>query len=248
MAFTFSIITIVKNNSKGLEKTIKSLIKQKYNNFELIVIDGRSTDRTLDVIKKYKKFINKWVSKKDGGIYYAMNNGIKLSKGKIIGILNAGDTYYPDALSIINKYQTKHKDVDLFFGTVKKDRIMSGFHPHLLNWKFNVFPGHSSGFFVRKKIHDCYGLYDQNFKYSSDYDLIYRLIVLKKLRGISTLKKEIIGNFDQFGISSRLGFFRTLYEEIKIRFKNNQNVFFIIFLSIIKTLNKIKNLIFPKIK
>jgi len=248
MTFTFSIITIVKNNSKGLEKTIKSVIKQKYNNFELIVVDGKSSDGTLNIIKKYKKLINKWVSKKDEGIYHAMNKGIKLSKGKIIGILNAGDTYYPDALSIINKYQKKYENVDLFFGTVKKNRVMSGFHPHLLNWKFNVFPGHSSGFFIRKKIHDSYGLYDQNFKYSSDYDLIYRMIILKKLRGISTSKNEIIGNFDQFGISSRIGFFRTLYEEIKIRFKNNQNVLFIIFLSIIKTLNKIKNLIFPKIK
>jgi len=248
MTFTFSIITVVKNDSKGLEKTIKSVIKQKYNNFELIVVDGKSSDGTLNIIKKYKKLINKWVSKKDEGIYHAMNKGIKLSKGKIIGILNAGDAYYPDALNIINKYQKKYKNVDLFFGTVKKKRVTSGFHPHLLNWKFNVFPGHSSGFFIRKKIHDNYGLYDQNFKYSADYDLIYRMIILKKLRGISTSKNEIIGSFDQFGISSRLGFFRTLYEEIKIRFKNNQNVFFIIFLSIIKTLNKIKNLIFPKIK
>ncbi len=248
MKKTFSIVTIVKNDSTGLEKTIKSLKKQKFKDFELIVIDGKSTDKTLEVIKKNIKYIDKYLSEKDKGIYYAMNKGIKLATGSLIGILNSGDTYYPNALKIINNYQKKYKNFDLFFGTVKKNRIMSGFHPNLIKWKFNIFPGHSSGFFIRKKIHDKYGLYDVKFKYSSDYDLIYRMIVKNKLIGISTKKNEIIGKFDQFGISSKLGYSKTLYEEILIRCKNKQNLIFIIFLVIIKIINKLRNLIFPKAK
>jgi glycosyltransferase involved in cell wall biosynthesis len=246
MQLTFSIITIVKNNPTGLKRTIKSLSKQSYTNFELIVIDGKSSNETLEVIKDNKKIVNIWVTKKDRGIYHAMNKGIRMASGKIIGILNAGDRYYPNALKIINKYQKKYKNTDLFFGSVKKNRIMSGFHPNLINWKFNIFPGHSSGFFVRRKIHKKFGLYDENFRYSSDYDFIYRMIVKNKLKGISTKKNELIGNFDQHGISSQLSFFKTLHEEMKVRYKNNQNIIFILFLSIIKIVNKIKNLIIPK--
>ena len=75
-----------------------------------------------------------------------MNKGIKLAKGNMIGILNSGDEYYPNALKIIHKYQLKNKKVDLFFWKCKKNRVMAGFHPSLIKWKFNIFPGHSSGF------------------------------------------------------------------------------------------------------
>ena len=246
--FFFSIITITKNNSKGLEKTLKSLLKQNFKNFELIIIDGKSTDRTSEIVKKYKRNIKIYISEKDTGIYNAMNKGIKLAKGKIIGILNSGDEYYPNALKTIYLYQKKFKKVDLFFGSVKKSRVMSGFHPSLIKWKFNIFPGHSSGFFVRSWVHKKYGLYNERFKFSSDHDFIYRMIVNKKLRGISTKKNELVGKFDSKGISGRLSFYRTLKEEIIIRYENNQNVLFLLFLIIIKIINKIKNVIFPKFR
>ena len=125
---------------------------------------------------------------------------------------------------------------------------MSGFHPSLIKWKFNIFPGHSSGFFVRSWVHKKYGLYNERFKFSSDHDFIYRMIVNKKLRGISTKKNELVGKFDSKGISGRLSFYRTLKEEIIIRYENNQNVLFLLFLIIIKVINKIKNVIFPKVR
>lgn len=244
--FFFSIITITKNNSNGLEKTLRSLLRQRFKKFELIVIDGQSTDKTKEIIKKYKKNIKICVSEKDSGIYNAMNKGIKLAKGNMIGILNSGDEYYPNALKIIHKYQLKYKKVDLFFGSVRKNRVMAGFHPSLIKWKFNIFPGHSSGFFVRAWVHKKYGLYNEKFKYSSDCDFVYRMIVKEKLKGQSTKKSELIGKFDPDGISSKLGFFRTLKEEIIIRYENKQNILFLFFLIIIKIINKIKNIIFPK--
>ena len=88
--FKISIITVVKNDVQNIEKTIKSLLNQSYKNFEHIIIDGKSTDGTLSIIKKYKNI--KLVSKKDKNLWEAMNSGIKHSKGDIIGILNSMET------------------------------------------------------------------------------------------------------------------------------------------------------------
>ena len=115
-----SIITVVKNGEKYLEKSIKSVLGQKYKNYELIIIDGGSTDKSLKIIHKYKKRISYWCSEKDKGIYDAMNKGIKKAKGDIIGILNSDDTYTKEALSIVNKYFQKNKKNRFSFGSVKK--------------------------------------------------------------------------------------------------------------------------------
>jgi len=89
-----SIITIVKNDSENLERTIKSVIAQTYNNIEYIIIDGGSTDNTIKIIQRYEKNIFNWISEPDNGIYDAMNKGIKIAKGKWIVFLNAGDIFY----------------------------------------------------------------------------------------------------------------------------------------------------------
>ena len=99
-----SIITVVLNAEKTIERTIKSIINQSYNKYEIIIIDGGSTDGTIDIIKKYKKKISYWISKKDQGIYHAMNKGIKKSSGNIIGILNSDDYYLKNALRTVNNY------------------------------------------------------------------------------------------------------------------------------------------------
>ena len=94
MKKTLSIITVVKNDEKNIQKTIRSIVDQKKMEYEYIIIEGRSSDKTLEKILKYKKKIDKIISKKDKNIYHAMNKGIKLANGEIIVFCNSGDFFY----------------------------------------------------------------------------------------------------------------------------------------------------------
>ena len=244
----FSIITVVKNNKKMMKNLFFCLKKLKYKNFEHIVVDGMSNDGTTEVIKKNKKKIKVSIIEKDKGIYHAMNKGIRVSKGKYIGILNSDDEYTPDALNIIYKYINDNNFPDFIFGSVIKGRlIMSGYHPKKIFYRFNVFPSHSGSFFIKNTVQKKIGYYDANFKYSADYDLIYRLIN-KNFIGICTNHNEITGKFYTKGISSKLSFFKKTQEEFKVRLKNKQNVLFLICLFFLVFLNKLRNLLFNRKK
>ena len=109
-----SIITPTFNSEKYLTKTLQSIKNQTYKKFELIIIDGGSTDRTLKIIKENKKLIQYCETKKDKGIYDAFNKGIKLAKGKYIVIVNSDDTLTKNALQILNKYDLKFPNIDFF--------------------------------------------------------------------------------------------------------------------------------------
>ena len=226
-----SIITVVKNDKDNINKTIKSIITQKNNLIEYLVIDGGSNDGTLKEINKYKKTIDLIVSKKDKGIYYAMNKGIKLSKGQLIGFCNSGDIIYPGSLrKIIEKYS--REKFDLLFGTVKRNYtkgvlIKSGVNLKRIFYNFDFATSHSTGFYVKKQIHEEIGCYDTNFKISADYDLYLRIVKKNKYKISSTPKKQLIGEMSSGGHSSKFSFFEHLNEESRIRFKNKQNIIFI---------------------
>jgi len=146
-----SIIIATYNSEKYLEQCLNSIFKQNYKNYEIIVIDNKSTDKTLKILKKYEKSIDIWISEPDKGIFHAMNKGIKISKGKIISILNSDDYYNQNALKIIVKYFNYNPNIDFVFGTVKKNKVFSGYKPNKIRWKFNIYPSHSAGFFIKKK-------------------------------------------------------------------------------------------------
>ena len=175
-----SIITVTKNSEKYLEKNILSMHNQSYKNYEHIIIDGGSKDKTLDIIHKHRKKIKYFISEKDKGLYDAMNKGIKKSSGNIIGILNSDDVYYKDALKIVNKYFNKYSKIDFLFGSVYKYKLLHGYYPEKIKWSFGFYSTHSVGFFIKKKSHKKAGYYNIKYKYSADYDLFYRLIVKKK--------------------------------------------------------------------
>ena len=122
-----SIITVTKNSSKTLNRCLKSLKKQKCKDFEHLIIDGNSTDKTLEIIKENSKYISFALSETDQNMWEAINKGIKHSKGKIIGILNSDDVIYPNGLKIIKNYFDKKK-IDFLFGTVKKKRFIVDSH------------------------------------------------------------------------------------------------------------------------
>ena len=123
---------------------------------------------------------------------------------------------------------------------------MQGFWPNKIKWKFNIYPSHSGGFFITKEAQKKIGFYNLKFKYSSDRDLIYRMIVKHKLNGICTKKSEILAKFDLGGISSKIGFFNKLLEETKIRLHNKQNFLFVIILMVAHSFNKLFNLVIKK--
>ncbi len=238
---SISIITVCLNSEKTIERTIKSVLNQSYKNFELIIIDGGSKDKTIEIIKKYSRRIAYWESKKDNGIYHAMNKGIKKSSGNIIGILNSDDYYLKDALKTVNKYFNQNKKIEFLFGSVRKNRVMSGFYPEKISYRFNIYPGHSSGFFIKNKTHKKIGLYNTKFKYSADLDLIYRLIVRNKIIGMATKKSEVTGVFSMKGISNSTSYFIKLKEEALVRLHNGQNAIYILVLSMLNTLNYFYN-------
>ena len=234
----FSIITPVLNDKRILN-VINSLKKQSYKNFEHIIIDGGSKKNILNILKKNKKLIKIYVSEKDNGIYDAINKGIKLSKGSVIGILNADDIYYSNTLKIANKYFSNY-NIDFLFGSVFKDRLLHGFWPKKIWYKFNIYPAHSCGFFVKKNVHKKIGLYDTTFKYSSDRDFIYK-ILKKNLKGMCADKYEVFGKFNPYGISSKVSFLRTVFEEFYIRIKNGQSTLTLILVFFLTFINKFYN-------
>ena len=182
-----SIITVVKNSSKTIEKTIQSLLSQKYKNLEYLVIDGNSTDGTLEILNKYKENISLLISEEDKGIWDAMNKGVSLAKGDIVGFLNADDTYYENSLNIVNEYFNKNK-IDFLFGSVEKYKLMNGYNPWKIRWSFGFYTSHSVGFFIKTNKHREVGIYNSKFL-SADLDFFFRMIVKFKLKGIETKKK-----------------------------------------------------------
>ena len=235
-----TIITPVKNDEKNIEKTIRSVLDQSYKNFEYIVVDGKSNDGTLKIIKKFRNKL-KYFSKKDKNLWDAINYGIKKSSGEVICILNSNDFFYKNTLKVANRYFNDFK-LDYLFGAIQKDRVFYKFEPEKLSYRLNIYPSHSCSFFIKKKLHKIIGLYNTNYDYCSDYDLFYRLFKNKRFKGMSTKKNDVFGKFNMHGMSSKLPFYKFYYYEMKIRYNNGQNLIYLIFLYLIKILNKIRNL------
>tara|TARA_Y100001970_G_C14191477_1_gene835635 strand:+ start:1084 stop:1842 length:759 start_codon:yes stop_codon:yes gene_type:complete len=231
-----SVITVVKNSSKTIEKTIQSLLNQKYENIEYLVIDGKSTDGTLEILDKYKKNISLLISEEDKGIWDAMNKGVSLAKGDIIGFLNADDTYYENSLNIVNDYFINN-EIDFLFGSVEKYKLMHGYKPWKIKWSFGFYTSHSLGFFIKTNKHKEVGFYNSRFL-SADLDFFYRMIVEFKLKGIGTKKNEIFGKFSKGGFSSRINYADHLRDLNLIRIHNKQNKLFVYLLYIGKIIKK----------
>jgi glycosyltransferase involved in cell wall biosynthesis len=145
-----SIITVVKNGQKYLERAIKSVLIQKYKNIEHIIVDGNSTDNTSNIVKKYQKKIDLYIRAKDKNLWDAMNLGILNSKGSIIVFLNSDDIFYPNAVLYGVNY-LKSRKIDFVFGAVFKYSLKQGFNPIKFHWTFSSYTTHSVGFFIKKK-------------------------------------------------------------------------------------------------
>lgn len=187
-----SVITVVYNNADTIEETIVSVAAQNYANIEHIVIDGASTDATMDVIRRHLERISIIKSEPDGGIYDAMNKGLALATGDIIGFLNGDDIYaHPDVLQeIVHAMETQKADAcygDLVYVDRRDTRQVVRY------WKSQTYrdglfekgwmPAHPT-FYVRKSVYDKYGYFDLAYRRQSDFELTLRFLAIIKIKSI----------------------------------------------------------------
>jgi glycosyltransferase involved in cell wall biosynthesis len=179
-----SIITVVLNAEKTIGECIASVASQTYKNIEHIIIDGASTDGTLDIIKKYPS-VSQLISQRDEGLYFAMNHGINLAKGEIIGILNADDALYNEKVieDIVHAFETSGADAvygDLVFTHPRhRQKITRKWHAGLYSparFRKGWMPPHPT-LYIKKSIYEQYGLYNTSITSSADYELMVRLLM-----------------------------------------------------------------------
>lgn len=180
-ASKISIVTPSFNQANFIEEAIFSVLDQGYLNFEHIIIDGGSTDGTLEILKKYSHL--KWISEKDDGQSDALNKGFRLATGDIIGWLNSDDRYLPDAFFRIEDYFASNPNIDIVYGdyrwidkegNVFQLRREIGFDPFILKYLHTLYIPTTSTFF-RKHIFSGKNFLDTKYDYSMDYEFFLRL-------------------------------------------------------------------------
>lgn len=218
----FTIITVCYNSEKTIAKTLESVLNQTFQDFEYLIVDGCSTDGTLDIIKKYEPTFNgklKCISEPDRGIYDAMNKGIKLAKGKLIGMINSDDWYELSCFEkVIENYSVDKMKV--YYGLMRYYKngefykVLSYNHSHLHLGMLN----HPTCF-VDARIYYAIGTFDLKYKLAADYDFMFRCCNA----GIGFVHIESIlanmameGASDKFTILSRRETFEILYRYKKI--------------------------------
>lgn len=188
-----SVITATYNSEKTLRDTIESVLNQDYPDIEYIIIDGASKDNTTDIIREYEYRFNgrlKWISEPDKGIYDAMNKGIYMATGDVIGILNSDDFYTSNIIVkyIANKLQSS--DIDAVYGDIhyvndddlkKCVRYYSSKAFKRWQMRLGLMPAHPS-FYCRKKLYEKYGGFDLSYKVAADFECLLRLIFVHKIR------------------------------------------------------------------
>lgn len=188
-----SIITVSYNSSKTIRDTIESILIQSYKNIEYIIVDGLSKDDTVSIIKEYEPKLNgklRWISEKDNGLYDAMNKGIRMATGDIVGIINSDDFYHKN--NIISKIAQafQQPDVEAVFADVrfvnpdnldKTIRYYSSKNFTPKRFRYGFMPAHPT-FFTYKKFFDEFGYYKTDYKIAADYELLIRFLHTNKLK------------------------------------------------------------------
>ncbi len=225
-----TIITVSFNSEKTIERTIKSVLNQTSNDFEYIIIDGGSTDLTMDIVRSYEANFEgrlKWVSEPDNGIYDAFNKGIELSTGEYIGFINSDDWYEQDTIEILcNNISSGYADV--YFG------LLNVWENNELVWVYCNFCSsikteslaHPSTF-ISKDAYDKFGLYNLDYVSASDYEMFIRLI-----NNECSFKyiDSTLANFSRGGVSgTAIGYFETLDIKLKNGFISIGNYYFLLF-------------------
>ncbi len=198
-----SVVTVVYNGERHLEQAIRSVLSQRYDNVEYIVVDGGSTDGTLDIIRAHEDRIDLWVSETDRGIYDAMNKGIRLATGDLVGLLNSDDRYCDGALEEAARLHAEGKG---------RDRVIAGKWSIVLD-RLNLcieatpslrfragMPLCHQAMFVPRSAYASVGLYDESYRYAADLDMVLRLY----RSGVPfVFSDKVLARFLASGISDR---------------------------------------------
>lgn len=228
-----SLITITYNSERTITDTLESVLTQTYSDIEYLVIDGNSKDNTLSIIKEYETQFNgrmKWISEPDKGIYDAMNKGIRMATGDIIGILNSDDLFFDNNVlkDIVHTFDCN--DIDCLYGnlkfvdatdTNKVVRIWKGSQHYPNGFLKGWHPAHPT-FYVRREVYEKYGVFDTSFDVSADFELMLRFIEKNKISNLyldrdfvkmriggestGSLKKIILGNKNVLQAFKKNGF------------------------------------------
>ncbi|BAZ42792.1 hypothetical protein NIES4101_87620 [Calothrix sp. NIES-4101] len=176
-----SIITPTFNSEKTIEKTIISVISQPHKSqLEYIIVDGKSTDKTCEIIKKYSDYIDIFISEPDSGAYDAMNKGIYLASGDIIGIINSDDWYNYGAIEIVENTFASNLKIDIIYSPIDnyyQGEYVSTFFPGDLEKLLIRFTLNHPSCFIKTSAYQLVGLYNTDFSIAADYDLILRLFL-----------------------------------------------------------------------
>lgn len=209
-----SIITVTYNSEKYLEECIKSTFNQDYRNIEYIIIDGSSKDNTLKIIEKNKEKITKTISEPDQGIYDAINKGINLATGEVIGVIHSDDIFTNDfVISKIAKSFIEDEELEAVYADVNfinrenTNKIIRHYSSEFFKpwmFKFGFQPAHPT-FYVKKELFEKHGLYRTDLKIAGDFELLLRFILKHKIK--YKYVKDIwvkmrVGGVSSSGISS----------------------------------------------
>ena len=236
-----TIITPVYNCVDYIEQCIRSVIYQSYKNIEYIIIDGGSNDGTIEIIERYSHLISYWISESDSGIYNAINKGIKVSTGNLVGILNADDILYINAVTEVVTKINKNHNIKYSIGPVdlidKYGNIYGTSFPFESKIRyirrFLEMPFPHQSLFVGSDIYKIIGGYDENFRLSSDYDFALKLM---ESNFCCVSLSRPIAQFRSGGLS---GGTKTWLENHKVRVNHGLNFitsYLIILRSILKVL------------
>lgn len=203
-----SIITVVWNNAKTIKDAIDSVLSQTYKNIEYIVIDGASSDGTVEIVQSYGDKISKFVSEKDRGLYDAMNKGIALAAGDVVGILNSDDFYIDEIVieRVVKEFKEKQVDsvyADLVFvkpeNLDKTVRYYDSSHFNPAKFAYGWMPAHPT-FFVKREIYEKYGVFRTDLKIGADFDILARFLYTHKIS--YSYMKEVLVKMRVGGVST----------------------------------------------
>ena len=225
-----SIITATLNRAHTLEDTIKSVLAQDYQDYEYIIVDGKSEDNTVELIKKYEPLFAgrlKWISEKDRGLYDGINKGIRMSTGDVVGIINSDDFFHNTNTFSVIADAFKDNSVEVIFGDIrvvnpsnlkKTVRFVSPWYFKPWMFRYGVMPPHAT-FYAQKKLFEKFGYYKLGYKITADFDLLVRFMMVNHVS-----YKYVPHTFLTFrngGISSKLSNKMTLNKEIVRACKEN---------------------------